>query len=49
MNLLPLLLTASACLLFSLAVFFLRDRLQQSGRRPIRSTTGNDLPFDPAA
>ena len=49
MDLLPLLLTASACLLFSLGVFFLRDRLQQTGRSPVRQETGNDLPFDPAA
>ncbi|MCX6944706.1 MAG: hypothetical protein WCL24_05490 [Verrucomicrobiota bacterium] len=49
MNLLPLLLTASVCLLFSLAVYFLRERLQQSGRSPVSPAAVNDLPFDRAA
>jgi hypothetical protein len=46
MNLLPLLLTASLCLLFSLAVYFLRERLQRPERSPVTPATGNDLPFD---
>jgi len=46
MNLLPLLLTASLCLLFSLAVYFLRERLQQPRRSPVAPAAGNDLPFD---
>ncbi len=46
MDLLPLAIAASACLLFSLGVFFLRDRLQ-AGRTPAR-TTGNELPLDRA-
>jgi hypothetical protein len=46
MNLLPLILTASLCLLFSLAVYFLRERRQQSSRSPVSPATGNELPFD---
>lgn len=46
MNLLPLLLTASLCLLFSLAVYFLREHLQRPERSPVNKATGNDLPFD---
>jgi hypothetical protein len=46
MNFLPLLLTASLCLLFSLAVYFLRERLQQPRRSPVSPAAGNDLPFD---
>ena len=49
MNLLPLLLTASLCLLFSLAVYFLRERLQRPERSPVTPATGNDLPFDRTA
>ena len=49
MNLLPLILTASVCLLFSLAVYFLRERLQQSGRNPVSRGAVNELPFDRAA
>ena len=49
MNLLPLILTASVCLLFSLAVYFLRERLQQSGRNPASRGAVNELPFDRAA
>ena len=48
MDLLPLFVTAGLCLLFSLGVFFLRDRLQQASRTPVRPT-GNDLPFDRTA
>ena len=46
MTFLPLLLTASLCLLFSLAVYFLRGCLQQPRRSPVAPAAGNDLPFD---
>ncbi len=46
MDFLPLLLTASLCLLFSLAVYLLRARLQQPRRSPVSPVAGNDLPFD---
>ena len=46
MNLLSLLLTASHCLLFSLVVYFVRERLQRPERSPVNRATGNDLPFD---
>ncbi len=49
MNVLPLILTISLCLFFSVTVFILRDRLQQMGRSPVRREAGNDLPFDGAA
>ena len=46
MTLLPLLLTASLCLLFSLVVYFLRERMQRPERSPVNREPGNDLPFD---
>ncbi len=49
MNVLPLLVTAGGCLLYSVTVFVLRDRLHQPGRNTGNPTTGNDLPFDRAA